>query len=79
MTDLFYIQLELESDNEKLMREMRRNISNSMKKSRNEILEKQMQTRNEILTKHNDINDRLMRLEKPSGKHICFFLGQGWK
>ena len=58
------------------MRDMRRNTTNVINKSRNEILEKQMETRNEILTKHNDINDRLIKLEKPSGKNIfllfCF-------
>ena len=51
------------------MREMRRNTTNSIKKSRNEILVKQMETRNEILKNHNDINDRLIHLEKPSGKN----------
>lgn len=69
-TDLFEIQLELESANEKLMSDMRSNTTKSINKSRNEILEKQMETRNEILTKHNDINDRLIKLERPSGKNI---------
>ena len=44
-----------------------------IKKSRNEIFEKQVQTRNDILTKHNAIHDRLIRLEKPSGKHNHFY------
>ena len=51
------------------MKEMRRNTTNSIKKSRNEILEKQMEIRNEVLTKHNAINNRLIQLEKPSGKN----------
>ena len=69
ITDLFEIQLELERSNEKLMKEMRRNTTDSIKKSRNEILEKQMETRNEILIKHNAIDNRLIQLEKPSGKN----------
>ena len=52
---------------------MRKNTTDMIKKSRNEIFEKQVQTRNEIQTKHNAIHDRLIRLEKPSGKHNHFY------